>query len=744
MKKAAALFLSVIMILIMVSCGKEQDAESLKNRKEEVVYVPEYITADNEEDYCSYNNISLLGDSLYYVKYSWEEETNISASKIKMYSLKDGSIKQIPVELDEKQYIYHMVADSKNNLYLLLNADLNEAEAIENPHLQTQMILKKCDGDGTVLLERQLTDMLMKDDEQLWIQSMAVDGEDNLYFVSEGAIYLMDSAGAEAGMITLDNGWVNEIITDKEGKIYAVYDENAMKEGTVLGEINFSGKKIKTVYENFPSNSPKSIAVGEKNVFWVNDGASVYQYDLKTEEYEKMFDWQGSNINGNSVDEMAVTEDGELYASLNDFTNGECGIVKLNKTKVSELSPKEEIIFSTMEPNEAIEAAAVAFNNQSNKYHVTVRTYIDPYHWTPENYKDGLVRFYNDISSGENRSDILDVSPMNERLLIEKNIFEDLYPYMGQSTILDKEDFLDGILDAVSYDGKLYFIPKSFVLSSIVGKTSIVGEQMGWTLEEMKKCATEHPDAFLFDALRKDEAMYYCMAFNQNGFIDWSKGECYFDTEEFKHLLEFVNLFPNEVDWENHSSDEGEWVRRLQNDEILLRQVSISSVEDIQLIEAQYGEGVTYIGFPCMDEGVGCMLNAGGRYGINTLSEHKEGAWAFLEYYLTMDMEHDIYFWGFSTLQEKFQKQMEEATSGAQMNALETEGWEYTFHVPGDKDIKQLNELIAVARPAVTTEDEIIRIIQEEAEPYFQGQKTVDEAAKIIQGRLQTYVSENS
>lgn len=37
---------------------------------------------------------------------------------------------------------------------------------------------------------------------------------------------------------------------------------------------------------------------------------------------------------------------------------------------------------------------------------------------------------------------------------------------------------------------------------------------------------------------------------------------------------------------------------------------------------------------------------------------------------------------------------------------------------------------------------EIIRIISEEAESYYQGQKTVDEVAKIIQSRIRIYVNE--
>lgn len=736
MKRIITLCLSVVMTFVLTACGKKQEVENLAEQ-EEFLYVPEYIVYSDEDGNSNYNNLKLVGNFLYYIEYQWDLETNDFTNTVNCYSLQDHSVKQIPIKLEENQYLMNMAVDSEKNLYLLYSNEPEESSA--------KTFLKKCDEAGNILLEKEITEMFSKDGEQLWVQNMTVDGQGNLYFIVDRGICLMDAFGTDAGMLTIDNGWIQDIVTDKNGNVYMVCsDYHSIRGETVLAKVDFTGKKIGTVYKNFPGSSLKSITAGEDNTFFINDGIMIYQYDLTTQKYKNILIWQDSNINGNDVDDIIADKDGAIYATINAQGMGKHGIIKLNEVKPSELPPKEEIIFSTLEPNEGIEAAAAAFNNQSDKYHVTIKTYLDIYHWNEDSYKEALVRFYDDISSTEECSDILDVSLLAEHHLVEKDIFEDLYPYLEQSDTLAKEDFIESILKAVEYEGRLYFIPKSFALNSIVGKSSIVGEQMGWTLEEMKECAKEHSDAFLFDALRKEEALYYCMAFNQDYFVDWEKGACYFDTDEFKSLLEFVNTFPDEIDWSTQSSDEGEWIEKLRNDKILLRQIYISGLGDMQFIEAQYGEAVTYIGFPCMKEGVGCMLNAGGRYGINTKSRHKEGAWAFLEYYLTMDIEHDIYFCSFSTLQEKFQKQMEEAISEDNRNVMGTEGWEYTYHVPDEEDVEQLKELIAVARPAATTDNELIKIIQEEAEPYFQGQKTVEEVTVVIQGRLQIYVSENS
>lgn len=43
-----------------------------------------------------------------------------------------------------------------------------------------------------------------------------------------------------------------------------------------------------------------------------------------------------------------------------------------------------------------------------------------------------------------------------------------------------------------------------------------------------------------------------------------------------------------------------------------------------------------------------------------------------------------------------------------------------------------------------TASEDINKIIQEEAQAYFAGDKTAQEAAELIQNRVKLYVSENS
>lgn len=70
--------------------------------------------------------------------------------------------------------------------------------------------------------------------------------------------------------------------------------------------------------------------------------------------------------------------------------------------------------------------------------------------------------------------------------------------------------------------------------------------------------------------------------------------------------------------------------------------------------------------------------------------------------------------------------------------------WEFIAYAATSEQIEQIRELIAVAKPAKGSDITVQQIIMEEAETYFQGQKSVNEVADIIQNRVQLYISENN
>ena len=357
---------------------------------------------------------------------------------------------------------------------------------------------------------------------------------------------------------------------------------------------------------------------------------------------------------------------------------------------------------------------------------------------------------------------MIDLSNVSVSQMVAKGVLEDLNPYLEQSGKLNREDFVENILNAYTYDEKLVCIPTTFSMQTVIGSTSMVGSEDGWTLEELMNLANEHPDAELFDKVSKVSILQTAMMFNEEAFINWETGECSFDTDGFKNILEFVNRFPDEVNWEEGMDSEP---TRIQNGEVLLASAYIYDFQQLQMYNEMFQGEYTCVGFPTVDGTGGHALSAGGGYAITTKSDKKEGAWAFLESILASE-EDDRWRSGFPTKKTKLQEMAEKAvtpdyvtdengeivmdengepiiSSGASSTEFE-DGWSYTYRMPTQEEVDKVMELMNVAEPVFYNgDDEISKIINEEAEAFFKGQKSVDEVAGIIQNRIHNYVGEN-
>lgn len=774
LKRTAAVVLASVMAFSMAACGDKTEDTVQTNTMPEFVYVPEYIELEGGEN-VNLHNAVMAQDSLYYLTYEYNEEEMSSTTKLCRYNpMEGGAAAQVPLDLGENGNINTFAVDKDGNIYLYMEdysavegtaeaADSMAAAAGElgnNP----KSFIAKFDAQGTLVYEQEITEVMQEDEENSYVNSMAVDESGRLYLSCSNLVRLFESDGSYQGSIDMQDNWINSMGKGKDGKVYVTYFGSGS--GMTLTEVDFTGKKLGNSYENFPSgNGSGSLSPGGEKDFLIQDGTKLMEYDMASQATSDVLTWLDSDINGQYVDNVGVLSDGRVLAAISDWGTGKTELALLKKTKSSELVQKEQLTVGTLSVNQTLQAAAVSFNKSSEKYHVNIKNYIDDNaEWTETTWSDAIAKLNNDITSGANSPDILDLSQLNTGQLAAKGVFEDLTPYLENSTVLDKDDFMKNILDSFTYDEKLIAIPGSFGISTVIGKSADVGEEMGWTLDELIAYAQDNEGANLFYNASKGSIMNTLLYYNMDSFVDWETGTCKFDTPEFKKLLEFVNTFPDEIDWE---ADTRSQPAQIAAGDVLLAEAYLYDLESIQQYIAMFGkEPVTFIGYPTVDGSVGCMLNAGDAYGISGKSQNKEGAWAFVEHYLKESSSEDFFFRnGLPTRQSELDKMIEEATkeeyvtdengepvldeSGAAivaggMSSISYGDWEYTFHTPTKEEADMLRELIKVAKPAAGSDSELSNIIMEEAEAFYKGQQSVDNVTKVIQSRAQLYVSENS
>ena len=749
-RRVLGLALSAAMALSLAACGNSSGGET---EKKEWVWVPEFITIDDET--VSFYDMQLVGDSLCYQSYDYDEETEISTQSICRYSLADGNITKTPLNyVEEKNWnLNRLVYAQDGSMYGTTNV-YNE------DYTKSETFLCKFDAEGKQIFAEDMTELVAES----YVDNMAIDGEGRIYVTGENNVWLFDADGNKRGTVSLgaDVNWIRAMGSGKDGKMYLCYYTS--NGDTVLCDIDFDGKKTGNTYENYPSSNSNALVPGIEKDFMAQDGNRVYEYDVKSQTSTELFTWLDSDINGNTVEKFWGLEDGRILAVASDWETNEKSIALLTKTKASEVPQKETILIGSLYGDSNIQSAAVKFNKSNDKYHISIREYLNYNDYDGDDYQafmtDGINRLNNDITSN-NCPDILDLSGLNIKQLAAKGVFEDLNGYLEKSEKLSREDFLENILEAYTLDGKLVSIPYSFQMSTVVGKGSEVGTEMGWTLEELIAYADAHPDALLFDSKTKDVIMMTLMAYNADYFIDWSTGECRFDSEEFKDILNFANRFPEEYDWEK---EDVSTPNKIQKGQVLLYEENIYDFNELQMCNEIFQGDASYIGYPTMDGSVGCMLSASQAYAITSKSGHKDGAWEFIEGFLTKEENPDRGFSsiGFPTMKSKLNAMAADAVEVKYYTDENGElyydengepipmgggggiSYEDGYRIPTQEEVDLALSLMEIAKPVSYSQgDEVLNIINEEAAPFYKGQKSVDEVASVIQSRIKIYVGEN-
>ncbi|MCM1058557.1 MAG: extracellular solute-binding protein [Firmicutes bacterium] len=758
-KRILAAGLAALTAVSLAACGGGGDGDKVA-AGDSFVYVPEYISIDGDIS----SGVCAAG-KLYYNSYVYDEESGTTSNPLFKYDIATGETEELKIDNEEElqeAYISRMAVDPEGNLYVVWMRSFYDENNPDNWHQDT--LLAKYDPSGHSSFLQDITgDMTSDDDESgmnSHVQNMVVDGEGRIYLVSENIIRLYDSQGAYRGNVETGGSWINSAVRGRDGKAYIAYNDWNTGNGYVAAEIDFDGKKLGNTYSL--SGDVDELSEGLEKDFLISDRVRLYEYDAESGTQEEILNWLDCDINGDYLRLVCPAGDGRLLAVINDWETGETELALFTKQKASQVTQKEELVLGTLQMSQELRSTVVAFNKANEKYHISVKEYYDSN--SDMDYSTAIstaaTNMNNELTAGSGL-DILavDDSDIDVGLLVEKGLIADLNPYLDKSSVLSRDSFVESVLNGNTYEGLLASIPKNFTISTLSAKASQVGDQMGWTIGDIIELSKANPNAELLEYASKASIMQTLMTFNQDSFIDWENGICNFDSEEFRQMLEFVAGFPTEFEW---SDDRESTPTKLATGKLLLVSDSVSDYYDIQVRRAMFNEPVTYVGYPTTDGSVGCVMQCNGGFAITEKSKYKDAAWEFIEFYL--NRETRMYSWGFPSRKEKLEEEIEDACTPSYR--LDENGeimkdengdpimisnhgyswgdWEYEAVACTEEEMDTLRELIDVARPMPTGNSQVLAIISEEAEAFYQGQKSLDEVVSTIQSRVSMYVGENS
>ncbi len=772
-KRILAGVLSMVMGMSLIACGGDENQSSggntsgsgsgENNTVQEYVYVPSYTAMEASEENSWRGNQFFYGDKLYYIENSYDAENAVTISKLCYIDVSNPSesveiaLPEIEVEEGFQSYLNNMLLDDAGNYYLLYDVSKIYVEGEEYDDKSNTSYMIKYDADMNQVYNVDLKDMY-KDEDNRYIQQMIVNKEGKIFASSGTLVYVMDADGSFLKPISLSSEWVQNLFSTSDGRVFITqYSMNS--NGMELVELNTETGSTGNTYKNLPDNNIKNIKGGAEGKLIICGSAGMYEYDLATQESNTLLKWIDCNMVGDYVDDFSMLSDEKILIYYNDWSTNADEMITMTKTDASKVPVKESIVLATLyEGGQGLERAVVEFNKKSDKYKITIKPYIaNDVEWTENTYSDAVTLMNSDLT-GSNPPDIIDLSYAENNYLATKGVLEDLTPYIEQSSVMNKEDFVPSVLDAYTVNGKLVTIPKTFQVLTLMGKSSIVGEEPGWTIADMIALVDKYPDAELLNYVTNLDALRICLSYSNDSFIDYETGICHFDSEEFIEVLEFANRFGSTYDYDEEMS----FPKKIQANKILLNAVNVSDMNEFKMYTQMFEEEATNIGYPTKDGTPGVILTGSDMYGIMSKSTHKEGAWEFIESYISD--EDDTFSWGLPTkndaLEELFTESMKkeymkdengEIMKDENGNPIETpktswgyDDWEADIYAATQEEVDQVKEMIRIARPMGMNDEKVFEMINEEAQGYFSGQKSAKDVATVIQSRVSIYVSENS
>ena len=742
------------------------------------VWVPQYyeLPKDADAEDVWYGDFSFVGNSVYYRADFYGEAPHSSLMKL---DLNAASAKPVEVfnfsgiegteeaaESGMQNRVSCVTACEDGSILLVLRSSPvmseNATEADwERRERETVYHVKKLAADGQESFDVDITEFLFMAQEQPYPQDIVADKEGN-FFVHNGSSYVwaFDKDGNLTASVPVAQsgqwGYIQALGILPDGRAAMLQSGSG---DMSLMVYNADAKQFSDVYDNLPDCYNSDISAGPNGGVLLKGDGKLYEYDLEKKEYTELLSWLSCDINPDYVQAYAALSDGRIGAYTSDWDTGESNLVLMTYTPAAEVVQKETITLGCMSLNQSLQLAIVNFNKSSDKYRIEVKEYAASVDWSVENaYQDARTQFFNDILTG-NAPDMFAAADVDLKLFAQKGLIEDLTPYLENSAVVKRTDLFESVLNAYTIGGTLCTIPVSFQVSTLVGRVSELGEEPGWTMAEMIDYAEQYPEANIFPYATKDRVLSNCLMFDFDAWVNWETGECFFDTPEFKEVLEFANRFPQEANYEGPSEP-----ILLMNHEALLSQASFSDPQEWQVLTRMFDEPVTAIGFPSSNSnGVLAMGQDG--ICISASSQHKEAVWAFMESMLTKEaQERDRFMWGYPIRVSAYNSIMEEAMKAdyqldEEGNPVLDEngepielshssyGWGNDFEVDiysvTQQEADSIWKLIGQVDGIYYYNESLMSIITEETAPYFAGQKSVDEVADIIQSRVRIYINES-
>lgn len=858
-RRIIALVLCVFMVLGALSGCKRSD----KSKPAVAEKVPNSFKADFiplPENYePNYNGTFIAGDRIYMMCYVRVSESPYHVKYV-LYSIDMNG------ENPDEEFLYEYKEGLETNTYInyVKISDAGEKYYVGSSYdmetyVSTYYLLKKA-ADGTEVFNVDPQSFFPVQEtnsdgyyRSFYPQSLEIDDDGNIYIAGgNGEIAVVSPDGKKLFDLTTagDGGYgYVESMTKINGKVVVAYYDYSGNGGYVRKYIDVESKKFGENIE-FPdiigqNNYNYTLYMGPGYDMYFKSTTGLFGYNEGNTELVELLNWINSDINPNDVNSLSVLSPEKIIYSGYNQVLGKYEVAFLNRIPDEDVIPKYLIRLVSADGNTYDLINQIINYNRSNEEY---RIILDDYsrYRTDEDWQYGVTVLNNEIAAGK-IPDIV-VSSGYSSLPVDSyekmGMFVNLYDFFEKDEDISADEILKCIRTPYEKNGKLYRLIDGFYIQTFAAKKEYVGDKTSWSISDMINLAKNlNEGTYLFDYMTKEYMLQSVCYMGIAEFINYTTGQCTFDSQAFIDLLKYIDTLPSQEDYnsgaiispreaiayaydsigsgkiiggdvdadgdgvvdadpgnedteaqdtETEDTDTGEskdapapavsssvsesvWSGGYNNDynapyktgQIILYSEYLSSIDSyIRTVNTVFGtKEVTYIGYPGV-EGNGSAISSNTAYSISSKSNPtiQEGAWQYLKYILSDEMQNRQYRYNFPSTYSALDKLIEKEKKTYRFYYDNGGGWSSQEEPFTDEQIAQmeswgqtgkviefteeyetfLRQFLDSVRYKGNDDNKILEIINEECELFFAGTKTAEETAKVIQSKVSIYVSESN
>jgi len=513
------------------------------------------------------------------------------------------------------------------------------------------------------------------------------------------------------------------------------YIENG--NSTVLRERNILTDEIINEYQ-LPHLDIISIHLAEVNNgydIYIVTAQYIYGYTIANNKKEHILNFIESQINIYAFSHIAFTADGRIVINQDkpnlEMNSWYVELAILSPVHRRVLADRDYIILAGFQLRPRFVDEVLSFNQRSSEAQIILRDY-----WEIDDeigFRQAIERFHFDLIAGNVPDIILFEHPDDfiltrvRETLVRQGILLDLYQLIDTDPELKREDFFQHIIKGFEdKNGQLPVIGNWLTITSMITLNSTT-QTRSWTFDDfltmMELSIAAGNLEPLGNVLTGTRFLTTVLEFIDNDFIDITSGVSHFDNENFIRLLMLASSIPENHTFSNWGINYFPDFNALMNGKQTIDIVGFGGVYGLTGITSNSSTTppFEYIGFPGT-LGTTHNIQIWGTYSIFSTSQHIDVAWKFVREALMPGSTENI---ALTLRTDDFENRIETST----MTALEKEV------------MRNLISQATVHRPMSGT---IIQIIEEEFAALQRGLREAEDVARIIQNRVQRYLSEQS